>query len=254
MIEDEVQSDDLLDVPEPEEAEPAFTFSEPPMELPAQPESISFLNGETDEDSEETLEISEETLLEGVMDNGIDSVSPMDDDIILGADEEDDSIALETLDETDTGLIGDPIDSLIDDITMDSAPPAPGKPLLAGESVDDALNDFFTGDRSQPDGEGARISIPPSPDAPDVLPADAVPDGLVRERIPAQPPETLPDDAIPAGLVREKPIRSQPVEDIYASAGKDPTGASVPVPESVVPEEAADEKKKKGFFKKLFNK
>ncbi len=236
LIDDEVQSGGLTDAPESEEAKPAFTFSEPPSELPAQPEPISFLN----EDSEETLEIGEETLL--------------DDDLILGADEYDDSLVLETLDETDTGLIGDPIDSLIDEITLDSAPPEPGKPLLAGESVDDALNDFFTGDESKPDGEGARISIPPLSNAPDELPADAVPDGLVRERPAAKPPETLPEDAIPAGLVRPKPVRRQPVGDIYAAEGRDPTGASVPVPESVIPDVSEDEKKKKGFFKKLFTK
>ena len=238
LIDDEVQSDDLMDVPEPEEAKPAFTFSEPPSELSTQPESISFLNEKMNGDFEETLEIGEETLLE--------------DDLILGADEYDDSVALETLDETDTGLIDDTIDSLINEITMDSAPPAPGKPLLAGESVDDALDDIFTGDGSKPDGEGARISIPPSPYAPDELPADAVPDGLVRER-PAQPPETLPNDAVPTGLVREKPVRRPPpIENIDASAGKDPTGAAVPVPESIISDEADDEKKKKGFFKKFF--
>ncbi len=240
LIDDEVQSGDLIDIPEPEEAKPAFTFSEPPSELSTQPESVSFLEEKMNEDSEETLEIGEETLL--------------DDDLILGADEYDDSISLETLDETDTGLIGDPMDTLINEITMDSAPPAPGKPLLAGESVDDALNDFFVGEGSKPGGDGARISVPPSFNAPDELPADAVPDGLVRER-PARPPETLPDNAVPAGLVREKPVRRPPpIEDIYASAGKDPTGASVPVPELVIPDDADDEKKKKGFFKKLFNK
>ena len=126
--------------------------------------------------------------------------------------------------------------------------------VLAGESIDNALDDIFTGDESQPDGEGARVSIPPSPDAPDELPAEAVPDGLVRERVPTQPPETLPENAIPPGLVREKPVHSLPVEDIYAAAGKDPTGANVPVPESAIPDETPDEKSKKGFFKKLFNK
>jgi uncharacterized protein (TIGR02266 family) len=239
---------------EPEEEAPAFTFSEPPMDPSTQPEVTSFLDEEMDEDLDETLEIGEETLSEDRIDNEVVSVSSVDDDLILGADEFDEKDALETLDETDTGLIGDTIDTLLDEINLDSAPPASVKPLLAGESIDDALGDFFTGEGSEPGGDGARISIPPSPGAPDELPSGAVPDGLVRER-PVQPPETLPDDAIPAGLVRERPERQPPpIKDIYSSEGRDPTGASVSVPESIVPGEADDEKKKKGFFKKLFSK
>ena len=254
LIDDDIQSGDLMDILEPEEEAPVFTFSEPPMDPSTQPEVTSFLDEEMDEDLDETLEIGEETLSEDIIDNEVVSVSSVDDDLILGADEYDEKDALETLDETDTGLIGDTIDTLLDEITLDSAPPAPVKPLLAGESIDDALEDIFTSDGSQPDDKGARVSIPPSPDAPDELPPEAIPDGLVRERVPAAPPETLPENAVPPGLVREKPVHSRPVEDIYAAAGKDPTGANVPVPESAIPDDAPGEKSKKGFFKKLFSK
>lgn len=265
LIEEEIDGGNLIDLLEPEEDHAVkFALSEPPgdpldMDDQAPLSTISFMpppndQGESlddqlesvlDADNSGLLNIDTPTGLTNLADitpdqeyeeDDDDEISDLGEDMILGEiSDSDDLIELES----ETGLIDDdtlemdpemridPVDSLIAEITMDSAPPPPVIQLLKTDEVSDALDDIFTGE-----GRGERD---------------------LRES--QDPPETLPDDAVPPGLVRERPgQKARRQEDIYSTGGKEPTGANVPVPPSDAPADDDDDdgKQKKGFFKKLF--
>ncbi len=106
----------------------------------------------------------------------------------------------------------DHVDNILSEITRDSEVPPPQDPLLDDHGIDDALDDIFTG---------------------------------VGQPIAEEAPETLPDDAIPPGLVR----KSRPFPPPRQSAPPvPPNQEGVPHPDDQLDEDG----KKKGFFKKLF--
>jgi uncharacterized protein (TIGR02266 family) len=228
LIADELATGDLVDLLEPEERKdhlaalsepPAFAgegvdapirfapgqtvsfMPPPPSEADSLEEDFESVIGGADADGDGEVGSPTAALTEdsGVTDLGEDAV-------IAGAMGEDGEAQgdFEILDEESVGDEAvaesgpaDVVDSLIAEMARDSRDPdAPTDlPLLEDETVSDALDNLF--DESGPRDRAVSHAMS---DAPETLPDDAVPPGLVRDRparrpVPPPPPEPSADAA-----------------------------------------------------------
>jgi len=246
LIMNELGPDDLVDALAPDERKDHLAaLSEPPGSTGADSEPpirftpgrlVSFMPPPPSE--ADSLEEDFESVIGSADANGIgETSSPTaaltedsgvtelgEDAVIAGVMDDDDVDAqgdFEILDEDDAGVEivaesgqGDVVDSLMAEMDRDSFEPAgpADLQLLEEEGVSDALDHLFD-ESSEEDHAASRPSL--------------------------RAPDTLPDDAVPPGLVRDRPAR-RPAQ---------------PQPPPPVPELADDAaSKKKGFFGKLFGK
>ena len=221
----DLESEDLVDLLEPE-AEPSRDEpSEPDDDAPIRftPGSlVSFMPPPLRES--DSLEEDFESVLGGADANGDgetsapiaalsedSGVTELGEDAVIAGDLEEEIDGEGDFEVLNEGIPGDAVDELMAEMARSShEPEAPADlQLLEDEVVSDALDGLFD-EASEEDRASARPS--------------------------AEAPDTLPDDAVPPGLVRERPLRQR--------------GAPPPPPPA--DEDAAS--KKKGFFGKLFGK
>jgi hypothetical protein len=133
-----------------------------------------------------------------------------EDAVIAGIIEDDSSDAqgdFEIVEEIAEGEIaaeggpGDMVNSMIAEMARDSREPAVSADLqlLEEEVVSDALDDLF-----DETGDVGRAAPGPAASAPDTLPDDAVPPGLVRDRPARRPAPPPPLDAAEDAASKKK--------------------------------------------------